>query len=37
MTTESRFEELKWQGAFENDHYFVAQLFEEDWKPRITV
>jgi hypothetical protein len=34
---ESRFEEVRWQGAYENHYYFLAQLYEEDWKPRSTV
>jgi hypothetical protein len=32
-----RFEKLLSQGAYESEFYFVAQLYEEGWKPRPTV
>lgn len=34
VITEVRFEDLRWQKLVEHDHYFVAQLYEEGWRPR---
>ncbi|OBT85528.1 hypothetical protein VE02_05374 [Pseudogymnoascus sp. 03VT05] len=32
-----RFEEFRWAEAFDNDYYFISQLYEQDWKPRIKI
>lgn len=34
---ESHFAEVLEQKLVEHQHYFVAQLYEEDWKPRSTI
>jgi hypothetical protein len=31
------FTEILDQKLYEHEHYFIAQLYEEDWKPRPTV
>jgi len=33
----TRFREIIEQDLCENEHYFVGQLYEEDWKPRSTM
>ena len=30
-------EKLKGEGRYEDDFFFVSQLFEENWKPRSTI
>ncbi|KFZ13964.1 hypothetical protein V502_06327 [Pseudogymnoascus sp. VKM F-4520 (FW-2644)] len=32
-----RFEGLRWIEAFDDDYYFIAQLYEQNWKPRIKI
>jgi len=33
----TRFKEILAEGANDREHYFVAQLYEEEWKPRLSV
>jgi len=33
---EVRFKRLLNEGSYDSEHYFVAQLYEDDWKPRST-
>ncbi|RDA89737.1 hypothetical protein CP533_1053 [Ophiocordyceps camponoti-saundersi (nom. inval.)] len=32
-----RWQEIRKGGAFENDFFFISQLFEENWKPQSTI
>lgn len=34
---ESHFAEVLEQKLVEHQHYYIAQLYEEDWKPRSTI
>jgi hypothetical protein len=34
---ETRFREIIERDLCEDEHYFVGQLYEEDWKPRSTM
>lgn len=32
--TEREWEQLREQNSYEDDYFFVSQLFEEGWQPR---
>ncbi|CAG8961672.1 hypothetical protein HYFRA_00006209 [Hymenoscyphus fraxineus] len=34
---ESKFRKLRSDGKYDNEQYFLAQLYEEEWKPRLSV
>jgi hypothetical protein len=34
---ERHFAEVLDQNQYEHEHYFIAQLYDHDWKPRRTV
>lgn len=34
MHAEREWDQLREQGAWEDDYFFVSQLFEENWHPR---
>jgi hypothetical protein len=37
IATEAHWEEL-WQAAeYENEYYYVSQLYEQNWQPRMMV
>lgn len=33
---ESRFRKLRSEGNYDNEHYFIAQMYEEEWRPRMS-
>ncbi|KFY44455.1 hypothetical protein V495_03444 [Pseudogymnoascus sp. VKM F-4514 (FW-929)] len=33
----AHFEDFRWVEAYDNDYYFISQLYEENWKPRIKI
>ncbi|KAL5345859.1 hypothetical protein ACLOAV_008885 [Pseudogymnoascus australis] len=32
-----RFEGFRWIEAFDDDYYFISQLYEQNWKPRMKI
>lgn len=32
-----RFKKLLSEGAYDGEHYFVAQMYENEWKPSLSV
>lgn len=36
-TTETNFKKLLEENTYYNEHYLIAQIYEENWKPRTNV
>lgn len=34
---ELRFQQILEKGAYDDEHFFIAQLYESDWKPKTTI